>query len=82
MWLLNISQNDSFDNDRKRPLTRERSESVQKCPSSPVLRPLEGKAAVTLARGAYRLVREHDRGATLPARLRVEALQHVDAKPL
>ena len=57
--LLNISQNDScIENDCKRQLTREISGSVQKGLSS--------KAAATLASGAYRLVREHDKGARTP----------------
>jgi hypothetical protein len=57
--LLNISQNDSFiENDGKKSLTRERLWSVQKGLSS--------KATATLASGAYRLVREHDKGARTP----------------
>lgn len=36
--------------------------------SSPVLRPLEGKAAASLARGTYMGVREHDKGARTPLR--------------
>jgi hypothetical protein len=40
--------------------------SVQKGPSSPVLRPLEGKAAATWTSGAYKLVREHGQGARTP----------------
>ncbi|MBA3968249.1 MAG: hypothetical protein H0X47_21235 [Nitrospirales bacterium] len=39
-----------------------RRQDVQKGPSSPVLRLLEGKAAGDLAGGAYEGVREHDKG--------------------
>jgi hypothetical protein len=38
--------------------------SVQKGSSSPVLRPLEGKAAATWTGGAYEGVRERGQGAT------------------
>ncbi len=40
--------------------------SVQKGPASPVLRPLEGKAAATWTGGAYEEVREHGQGARTP----------------
>jgi hypothetical protein len=40
--------------------------SVQKGSSSPVLRPLEGKAAATWTGGAYEGVRERGQGARTP----------------
>ena len=47
-------------------LTREKQWIVQKGPSSPALRPLEGKAAAAWTSGAYGGVREHGQGARTP----------------